>query len=627
MVQSKGVCQFELSNFTNSKQTNMNIPFCKLLLNCKILLSFYLLLLLNTSLHSQITFDPQPSFFRNQREMPLINLATTQDINVSKYGAFQNDGKDDLSAIQNAIKAAKTAASLSNPVRVVFENGIYDIMPSSGASHSLFVENAKYILFEGNGAEIRNHNPAMGFFTVKSCTNVIFKDFIFDYTILPFTQGVVTAVDVQSNSFTLKIDAGFPLLTESHFTTAREKWGCLKDASGKLKIGAKNLFPYKRWEQISGNIFKVSTASKDYTNQIQVGDYFVQIARNNGKTIFNTSTSKNVTYLNIDIYSSPAGSFSGQENYEFNIINCKVIPKPGSGRVQSGNADIIHVSGSYFGPWVQGCHFEAYTDDAVNLKHAERDILEIVSPTVLKVKRVVTIADKIVLFNPRDGVVLSYNKLAIIKAIHLGNAIYEVTFDGNHDVTTVGEDQKADKMYLTNHASESFVFRNNTFKNGRRYGILLQSSYGQIKDCIFENLSSSGVKIENGVDWSEGFAANNIAIVDNKFINCGFDSSYINDPDAGAISTLFSKLKTPCNSGRWCGTETAKWQGLENMIITGNQINYNKSALNIQNLNGGLILNNTYIHNPNDPTLKSTETPQAVNTFNSSNLHFEALGK
>jgi Pectate lyase superfamily protein/Periplasmic copper-binding protein (NosD) len=587
---------------------------------------FFSIVLYFNHIQAQIVFEPQPSFFRTQRQMPLVSLTTTQDINVAQFGAKPNDSTDDLAAIQAAINAAKSAAAASKPVRIVFEKGTYDIMPATGASHSLFVENAKHILFEGNGAEILNHNPAIGFFSVKSCTNIIFKDFIFDYSILPFTQGKVTAVDTLNNSFTLKIDTGFPLLTDSHFTTAREKWGCLKDATGKLKNGVKNLFPYKGWTQIAENTFKVNTTNKDYTKEIEVGDYFVQIARNNGRTIFNTSGSKNITYLNINIYASPAGSFSGQENYEVNIINCKVVPKPGTGRVQSGNADIIHISGSYLGPWVQGCRFEAYTDDAVNLKHTARDIIEVVSPTVLKIKKAVTITDKVVLFNPRDGVILGKTPLAITEVVHLGNAIFEVTFNGNHNVTTVGENQKADKLYLSSRSSESFIFRNNTIKNGRRYGVLLQSSYGQIKDCTFENLSSSGVKLENGVDWGEGFAANTIEITDNKFINCGFDTSYISDPDAAAISTLFSKLQNPCKSERWCGTETAKLQALENIIITNNHFTYNKAALNIQNLNGGLILNNTYIHNANDPTLKSGESPREVHSFNCSNLHFEALG-
>lgn len=579
-----------------------------------------------TSVYGQITFDPQPGFFRYQRQMPLVQLETKQIVLVSTYGAIKNDGKDDLKAIQDAINAASLASSFSNPVRVVFEKGVYDIKPKTQSNHSLFFSNANNIVLEGNGSEIINHNPAIGFFELKNCKNIIIRHVIFDYAILPFTQGKVIAVDLDSNSFTMKIDSGFPLLTESHFASAGQKWGCLKDASGKLKSGVTNLFPNKGWTQISDNLFKFQLPAKNFIKQVNVGDYFVQIARNNGKTIFNTQGSKNITFLNIRIYSSPAGSFNGQENHELNIIDCKVIPKPGSGRVHSGNADIIHITGSYLGPWVQGCHFEGYTDDAVNLKHTKRDIFEIVSPTIVKVKGKVTINDRIALFNPRDGVLLGTKSLVITKVVAKGENMFEVTFDGMHNVSVVGENQKADKMYLTNRSSESFVFRNNTFKNGRRYGILLQSSFGEIKGCTFDNLSSSGIKLENGVDWGEGLVANNVAITDNTFTNCGFDMSYINDPDAAAISTSVSKLKMPCESTKWCGVEPSKWQGIENVIITNNKFSYNKSAINLQNVNNALIINNVFTNNSNKvDAINTNDKSKEVVTHNCSNLHFEDL--
>jgi hypothetical protein len=603
-----------MTNFYNKSAVKSKISF-----------AFFVQLFLINSVTAQITFDPPPTFFRTSRQLPLVGLTTVKDISVSKYGAIVNDGKDDLSSLQAAFDAAKELSSYSNPVRVVFEKGVYDIMPTGTEAQCLFLSGANYMVFEGNGCEIRNHNPAVGALQVRTCGNIIFKNLNFDYATLPFTQGKVTEIDLANNSFNLKIDDGFPLLTESHFTTAGQKWACLKDSSGKLKTGANNLFPNKGWTQISGNLFKVNLPNKMYTSQLEVGDYFVQIARFNGKTILNTQLSKNITYLDINIYASPAGSFNGQDNFEFNIINCKVIPKPGTQRVHSGNADIIHITGSYFGPWVQGCLFEGYTDDAVNLKHAARNIQKVVSPTTINVKGNLTINDKIVLFNPREGNLLATG-LKIESVTALGGNIFQVTFNGEHMVSEVGDTQRADKIYLTNRSCESFIFRNNTFKNGRRYGILLQSSFGQIKDCKFENLSSSGVKMENGVDWGEGFIANNIAVTNNTFINCGFDASYKSDPDAAAISTMVSKLKTPCASeAKWCGVEPSKWQGIENIIITDNYFLYNKSAIDLQNLNNALILNNKYVHNTKDTTIAPNEVHQGVKTFNCSNLHFEDL--
>ncbi len=593
----------------------------------KIVIGITFTLLLITNMRGQITFDPQPSFFRNQREMPFVSLTTKQDILVSAYGAIKNDGLNDLIAIQSAITAAKSASSASNPVRVIFENGIYDIMPpTSSASHSLFVTTANNIVFEGNGAEIRNHNPSIGFFEVRSCTNVIFKNLNFDYAVLPFTQGIVTSKNLSNNTFTVRIDDGFPLLSESYFTDAPERWGCLKDATGKLKAGANNLYPYKGWTTTTtARTFRISTPNSSYTSNVDVGDYFVQIARNNGKTIFNTIAGKNVTYLDINIYSSPAGSFNGQDNYETNVINCNVIPKPGSVRVHSGNADIIHITGSYIGPWVQGCRFQAFTDDAVNLKHASRSILEVVSPTVIKVKYRVNTTDKLAIFNPRIGNPIE-TALTITKVVNLSNNIFEITFDKNHNVTVVGEHQTADKIYMTNRASESFVFRNNTVKNGRRHGILFQSSYAEVKNNTFENLSSSAIKIENHVDWGEGYIANNIEITNNSFVNCGFDTSFIDDTDAGTISTVISKLKSPCNDTyTWCGTEPVLFQGLKNINIKNNNFQYNKTGINLKNINGGTITGNTFVHNTPDITLKPGLSFNNILSSNNSNLVFDTL--
>lgn len=592
----------------------------------KIAFTIYTMLFFIISTNAQITFDPQPSFFRTQREMPLINLTTTRDFNVATYGAIKNDGLNDLVAIQAAIDAAETAASINQSVRVVFDQGTYDIMPPTGANHALFVANDINILFDGNDSEIRNHNPEVGFFEVRSCTNVIFKNFTFDYLVLPFTQGVVTSKNESNNTFTIYIDPSYPQINEPRFAAAPETWGIVKDATGKLKAGVNNLFPFINVTTTSfANTYRVS-APRNYLTNVAIGDYYVHIARHNGKTIFNTVTSKNVTYLNITIYSSPAGSFNGQENYETNIINCNVIPRPGSGRVHSGNADIIHISGNFFGPWVQGCRFEGITDDTVNLKHTKRDILEVVSPTVLKVKFTVRTSDKLVIFNPRTGIPLATD-VNVTNVVNEGSNVFRVTLDKNHNVTTVGEHQSGDKIYFTNRASESFVFRNNIVKNSRRYGILFQSSYAEVKNNTFENLSSSAIKMENGVDWGEGYLANNIEITNNTFINCGFDTSFIDDPVGATITTDISKLRLPCaTTTKFCGTEPVVFEGFLNINIKNNSFLYNKTGINLQNINGGTITGNTFVHNTPDNSLKPGETENNILWSNSANLIFDSLG-
>lgn len=133
--------------------------------------------------------------------------------------------------------------------------------------------------------------------------------------------------------------------------------------------------------------------------------------------------------------------------------------------------------------------------------------------------------------------------------------------------------------------------------------------------------------MENGVDWGEGFLANNIEIINNTFINCGFDTSFVDDPAGATISTDISKLKSPCNDTyTWCGTEPVVFQGFQNINIKNNSFLYNKTGINLQNINGGIITGNTFVHNAPDATLKVGETPNNILWSNSSNLVFDAMG-
>lgn len=580
-------------------------------------ISLALFIFLSLSFFVQAQFSSQPDFFRKSRQMPLIELNTTQNIYVSTYGATVNDGKDDIQAITNAINAAKSSSSANHPVQVVFEKGTYDLFAPSGQSHSINISDAKYLVLDGNGAEIMLHNPEVGFLSLYQCENVIVQDLFVDYAKLPFTQGKVIATNASNSTFDLQIDEGFPLLSEAYFTSAPEKWGMLKEETGQLKKGVTNLFPYRGWTHLSGNVFRVNQPNASYINQIEVGDYFVQIARNNGKTIFLSNAGKNITYLNNTSYASPAGTYNVFNHYEWSIINCKILPK--AGRVQSANADCIHISGSFIGPWVEGCRFETYSDDAVNMKYASRKILSVQSPSVVTVQYSVSVGDTICFFNPRQGELLG--RVAATNVKNLGNNQFQITLSNSVNLTNNSDHQSGDKAYIDTQACESFVFRNDTIRNGRRYGMLLQNCYGVIENCLFENLSSSGIKIENGADWGVGFAAHDIKITNNKFVNCGFDTSFLDDELAASISTRITKLGSPCNeSMQWCGVETAAWKGLKNISISGNYFEFNKAAINLNNIDGGEVKYNQLFHNPNDITVQPGENVNALIINNCANI-------
>ncbi|UXX80068.1 right-handed parallel beta-helix repeat-containing protein [Reichenbachiella carrageenanivorans] len=542
----------------------------------------------------------QPDFFRTKRQAPLLDLPIKTQISVADFGAIPDDGKDDIGAIDRAISKAIAKASEDRPVELIFEKGIYDLFARDEVSHAFEIREMKYVVVNGNGAELVIHNPQSGFVKLLNCKNIIFKDMVVDYDPLPFTQGIVVALDTINYTFDLKIDEGFPLLSDKQFEISPEVWGVVldKNTPGKLKDGVPSLFPDRGWKEVSPGVFRVQHPAKRYTLDMDIGDPYVQIARRNGRTIFTSYSGENVTYLNITSYTSPSGSYSAFNHKEWNVIGCKILMR--EGRQHSANADCIHVSGSYIGPWVENVLFEGYTDDAFNLKSQHRTILKVISPTDIVVKYDLKTGDILRFFNPRKGILIG--EAMVMQASHLGQNEYQVSLSQPIEgLDRVGEGKRNDGAYVDTRACESFVIRNSTFRNARRYGLNLQNGYGVIENNIFENLSQSAINFGNGVDWGEGLAAHHILIQNNIFKNCGYDDTYLKEYNGAAVRMKMNKLKNPESKSRWCGVATADWQGINNIWILNNTFMYNKMAMSIECSENIFLQGNRYIHNHADP--------------------------
>ena len=582
-----------------------------------------LLLLFVITIKGYAQFQPAPSFFRTPRATPLVELNTTQTILVSNYGATVNDGIDDTTAIQNAINAAVSAGTIQNPVRLLFDTGTYDFKATTAArdSHLLTMTDAKGVLFDGNGAEFLIHNPVLGLLSTLRCTNTIIKDFTVDHAILPFTQGKITKVDAANGFFEFVVDDGFPLPVEQHFVDSPQRWGMIKNAKGGIKEGTPNLIPHNRFFELIGTRkYKYGNQTSSNLSKVEVGDYFVHIARYNGSTIILNSGGKNLTYINVIVHASASGGFNARNSEEWNVINCQLKLK--DGRVHTTNADAMHINGGKIGPWVENCLFEGFSDDCMNLKYIKRVIKEVNSPTQITVEGFTEVNDNLEFYNPRDGVYLGSARVNNVQ--NLGSNLYRLTLSAAVSITNVDatDHQLTDKAYIENKSNESFIFRNNIVRNSRRYGILIQSKYALIENNLFQNLSGSGIRIENGVDWGEGFRADNIEIKNNRFENCGYDTDYISSSNSASIAVDFAKLGTPCSlSTTWCGTTTTSWIAHSNIRILDNTILYNKRGVYLKNINGINFSNNFICHRDEDITLTGGQTPTQQTILNSTNVN------
>ena len=157
----------------------------------------------------QVTADSIVKEIFAKRPAPLLDFKTQETITVAMK---PNANANALPAAKEAIEEAKVKGV---PARIVFKKGAYRF-DVDAADHSvcLTLDTTDDLIIDGQGSEITITNPYCGFFRLNGCKNIIIKGFTVDYDPLPFTQGVVEAVNPQANSTRRAIPGGFPSILQ-----------------------------------------------------------------------------------------------------------------------------------------------------------------------------------------------------------------------------------------------------------------------------------------------------------------------------------------------------------------------------------------------------------------------------
>ena len=538
----------------------------------------------------QLTFAKsfKPDNFRTPRPLPLTRVNTRTTISVAEFGAIPNDGKNDYPAFEKAFEQMK-----KGKVKVVIPPGIYDLFPpqkTSGPNACFYFENIRDFEISATGAEIVIHDPTRGFISMSGCENGLLTGISTDYDPLPFTQGQITEVDKKTGSFWVRIEEGFPEPDQDYFKKATSQWGALRDKSrdGSTKKGVyRAIHPGVIapgpvfFEKVEPGLYRFRLQPRNI-NDAQPGDYFTFLARYNGGSQYSVNTSKQITLKDITVYTGPALAFAGIGSECINILNCKVIPKPG--RLSATDSDCVHIIANRIGPWVEGCHFENQHDDAINLKSQLINILEVLGPNQFKIKPLgpIAVGDRLRLFNPRQGELIGEGTITEIRGqvITLDNAFENVV-----TLSQSKDPRKADPdMFINdNRTNESYVIKNNTFKNSLRRGLVLQSAIGWIENNRFYNIPDTVIELENMSEWPEVFVPYNV-VVKNNFI----DRSCCYTIDALEGKCLPISIKT--NNYK---SEPALWRGVRNIRIEDNTILTDRDhAIRVISAEDVLIRNN-----------------------------------
>ncbi|MBE6386697.1 MAG: hypothetical protein E7045_01360 [Lentisphaerae bacterium] len=411
----------------------------------------------------------------------------------------------------------------------------------------------------GNGATIMVEKNDISAFVMTCCDNITIENLSVDYSILPFTQGVVTKVD--GNKFHFTVDEGYPKLTREfeksyiHLFTPDGEWKkSSADVYGKLKAVSQDK-----------GVFTVRGK-----HVVEVND---KVAVNfRSPSAFSISRCGKLDFININVYASPGVAFHSRYGHgKMSFDGVKIIrtaPPAGASakRLLASCADGINLATSSGGAVIKNCEFSYLGDDGINFHSELLPVARIRSANSFAsiypygqfkthFEEVFKKGDEVIFVRQGDYKIIARAHLESIKVsserdelIGLapkffpvrgtsGVSAYEITVKENIDVP---EDCF---FYIPASGVSGFEITNNIFHDHRARGIRIMSSNGIISNNRFERIKGAAITLGGEFNyWREAGWCSNITVRGNVMREIGYSS--INQPASytpGVIST-FARL-------------------------------------------------------------------------------------
>jgi hypothetical protein len=449
------------------------------------------------------------------------------------------EAPSDGEAIQRAIAEAK---ELGAGAVVSLPSGTY-------RTNGIEVKNAADLSIVGEEDTELVHTTRDAALKVENSQNVRIENLSIDYDPLPFTQGEIVSVDVESNRFEMEIDEGFPEPTREYFREARYWRGTRRDPETGRLIGRSDPM-IREAEQTGENRYAITVMDNQERDRpglvagYEPGQYFVVNARAGGRPAVVTTETEYVTFEDVDIHASYSHAFLGSADTGLKLIRVSAVPKPGTDRLAASNADGFHTGDHTIGPYLEGCRTKYINDDSIpvytqsNLVAAQEAPDEIVAGPR---NRRWEAGQYVQVIDGNDGSSIGVRKVESVEhgRMDLSGDTIEIsrlTLDeGIDDITTMRELGKGDRsprdyfagspededaemeamlLNLSN-AGTGFVIRNCRFGNHRANGMRLRSTNGIVEGNTIEDVTGLGMLVNSGLNWIGGNIPRNILIREN----------------------------------------------------------------------------------------------------------------
>jgi uncharacterized protein (TIGR03437 family) len=275
----------------------------------------------------------QPTTINLSQDLVTLGIASS---NMTPNQPTLDAGPLLTSAVQYAT-AHKVTNIIANP-------GTYYFLTTQPSGAHVVLTGASNLTIDFQGSSLIMTVEQHVGFQLNGAANVTLQNFSLDYQQVPFTQLQVVSVNAALRQIQYSVPAGWRV--PSVFSTLPQPstlngYYVFFFRSGE-RIGSLLRFSFQT--PVSGNAFTLADAgtatSATTLSQIRPGDVAVLQMRSNTNALF-ANVCTGCTFRNIQIYSSPGVAFTANSMQGSTVDHVYVMPKPGTDRLVSSNADGI----------------------------------------------------------------------------------------------------------------------------------------------------------------------------------------------------------------------------------------------------------------------------------------------
>lgn len=513
------------------------------------------------------------------------------------FGAACDGITDDAPALKNALDAAAAYAGPELFELRLPANAVIKLNTAYSSSQLFSAEGIDRFYLNGNnstflvGTGTEGSLTGKGLFLLSDVTDSTFRNFTVDYEEAPWSQGDLVEIDTDSRKIVVRNDDGYMAADDPRLSNTDSTWITLHDEAGLLAYSGV-LYVTGTTELDDGTV-ELSYTKWPAAIDPEACSRYVRVWRSGGAHVFNFRSPENLTLDGICLYASPTMGFvfnNARPGVE--VLNCRIEPKPGSGRMISSTADGIHFLGaSTEGPRIENNTLVKLEDDAIVVHCQGAYIYEASGSTVYLQRahrRIVwETGDRLGLYNFNKNECFTNGVITSLTAgvyppddpVYPNELYWQVVLDepvpAGFEIEPVSSYYDAGRTltvgYDLNKCNDGTVIRNNVVEYNRARGILANGSGFLIEGNTIAHTTMPGMMLGSIQRYGNPneiltFPIRNTAIVSNVLVSTQNYGGY--QPSLGRSSIFCS------NWDKLVNDYAQESFFNQNITVSGNQISH-----------------------------------------------------